>query len=213
MESRGIGAGSSPIGCEGFVKASKVQMLTILSYTHVKIHLNFHQIETLMDATAGNSNRIEWNGPHAHGCSCSPNFSRHMDSWSISSMSAGWWIRGAPNKNILNPYLATWPLGERGIHVGNCHKPTVWEWFIQIYGDFGAGSHWLSSIHPGAFFHPAMSPHRASEQCQRPLGKRSVAGPDVAAWQPVSMVRLKSCWPKMTQAAKNYSIAVLDPSC
>ena len=115
-----------------------------------------------MDATAGNSNRIEWNGPHAHGCSCSPNFSRHMDSWSISSMSAGWWIRGAPNKNILNPYLATWPLGERGIHVGNCHKyhkSTVWEWFIQFSGDFGDGSHWLSSIHPGAFFHPVSSSH------------------------------------------------------
>ena len=30
LESRGIGAGSSPIGCEGFVKASKVQGSSLL---------------------------------------------------------------------------------------------------------------------------------------------------------------------------------------
>ena len=30
LESRGIGAGSSPIGCEGFMKASKVQGSSLL---------------------------------------------------------------------------------------------------------------------------------------------------------------------------------------
>jgi len=31
LESRGIGAGSSPIGCEGFVKASKVQSSSLIT--------------------------------------------------------------------------------------------------------------------------------------------------------------------------------------
>ena len=47
LESKGIGAGSSPIGYEGFVKTSKIQgnsyyfqMLIILSYIHIYIYLN-----------------------------------------------------------------------------------------------------------------------------------------------------------------------------
>ena len=53
MEYRGIGAGSSPIGCEGFVKARKVQgsslLLSIASnfVGHAYIDIIYIYIDTL----------------------------------------------------------------------------------------------------------------------------------------------------------------------